>query len=1131
MCVSLGYSTDNIMSYPSVTSRLIIIVYLIRALCLSYVYLTLTKAQPMNDAEESRVIAVRSKVHQDTVPSLPYGTFFKKVDVLDLSSSFWSHVFRIPQIKRPPMRQLRHLCYKIPPEFILKGKMERIYKAKGIFNETIRDWDQLTRIKDSFCSAYGNLHHMYNVLKSKTDKSGQVLYDNMKQLTLNKVPGTQKYDFVPDWADLNKNEQPQDVSGFTLGNFKDKRWKRFLDPIGEAFGSVFGLATKGDIEELSGNIKTLYENQKNMAGEFNTFKGDMLTVLDIHWDRMDHISQTLNETLYRVQLMDKRLTRQRIFNNIETYYNMIFLEILLESIAEYSVLQDAMTLYQNAIQNRIMAIAMLNQHYLSPELVDMEDLEKSLSQIEQVIANDFRPFKFAFKDLGYFFSVPSTTYLSDNDYLYVKIKIPLTVISSNYHVFELFSVPLQASNSSIHFTQISNLPSYFAVSETGDTYATFDQRFLQTCLGVKIKRCTMRRMEISTSVPSCVLGLFLQDSNMTAKYCQTDLLITSSLSEHALDIGKGRFFLSMTTTGQRFLVSCAGARPRYVDSCSNCVISLGCRCNLKTANAFISASLQHCENVTTTSGLSKSYIPNLSWINRLENYTGEGKFNMTTHLDKDPIGLLPEMPLPKLTDVSAFMDKDNMVKTTLDQVLKQVKNREPISINKLQELSTTTRRFMFRLHHALPLGIAAVTWLSLLTFAMVTLSRKHSLLALSLKNINLTKAASIESKEASTASSLCLWYMTALLTIYICIQTARLIYNRRKKKYLSQKYYPLQDMEVVTTNVHLKLWTGFRMVILHMDRLCVPQHDLTVPEHETPIVIDIRPAMWDIILYVNWRDIALQHVSGMRIPLPQLVKIPKKIRHLVHAITHDNEYQASLLLRTGPQQSECKLRVLNVEDPEHELLSDLPRTMKYPVDMRDPSVANLTGPSRTLSFLRRIPLPSAIGNKVQLFQGRLFGNNNDPENLALGRRPTSVPDRTPSPPHISGRPSRHIHRPIPRAAPRPIPGSAARPPLRPHPKRRTPTSQLEQRKEVWPGRSKHPKLDLSLPVDGPTLVPQTNFVRQSAFKPVAKKARAITSTFTLHDHDPDSPPVTSTPSPHEFKKPTFPSVEDIEDLD
>ena len=875
----------------------------------SLIFLHLHIVKGITAPSDLRIGQLARQVKLNSVESLPFGVVMKKVSILDLSSSTWPHVFKIPHLPKPPHRKLKKLCNRVPPVQTLYVDIPS--HEKTTFGQDL--YASLIHKRDAFCDAVAVLDDMYSILLNKTQTRGDQLHDNMQHLTMNRIKEPSEDITFPQWNGY--------LHKFSRGRHDDRHYDRhrhkraILGFVGEIAGGFFGLATEDDVNQLAEAVNTLNENQIAVKKEFDVFKGQMLSVLNLHDKRLDTFADTLNKTLDKMQLMARLIRRSHAIQQLETLYDRFFLETTLEAIAEYSVLQNAMTLYLSSIQDRITALGWLNQHYLSPELVGTNDLRKALRRIQPVLQSQYTPFKFAFPNFNYFYSVPSTSYMSDDKYLYVQIKIPLTVLASNYHVYEIFSVPMRASKGQTHYTQLTSLPQYAAFSIQGDTYTTLDQRFLNTCLGIGIKRCSSRIMEVSTAVPSCVLGLFLQDANMTAKYCHTDLIMTNSLAEQALDLGHGKFFLSMNTDGQNWVINCADARPQTIEPCTSCVVNLGCRCNLKTASAFISASLQECQQLTTTSGISKQYVPNLAWITRLQNFTTVNmkRYNMTSRFHDDPAGFLPELPLPDFADVKEYMERDARITTELDTVLQQVQEHKPVYISKVQEFTSRTQWFFLKYHHALPIALAAVSWLLVITVAFVLLTKHHIGIVAIIKQMQSTEAAPLDTSSDSMVihpQAICIWYIATILTCYIGIQLGKIFYRFFRKRFTEIKHYPRHSTDAVKTEILLKLWTGVRMVILPIDQLCVPNHDLQVKSDERNAVdFKIRSDLWNMRLLANWSTNKLQHKEGLGIPLPIMIKIPRKLNQLVCSILRGESYAAALLLRTGPTQMEHKFAV------------------------------------------------------------------------------------------------------------------------------------------------------------------------------------------------------------------------------
>ena len=854
---------------------------------------------------EKRVRTIQKQVTLSNVQSLPFGIHLKKVTVLDLSAAVWPHVFKIPHLPMLPRRRLKQLCARIP-------SITAAFRAVGgsIAGKLSLEVQRMIKTKNHFCAAYEQLDTLYQVLHNQTANMGNRLYHNMMDLATNKVTGAFTEPLKGNWqGDVESMD-------WTFGNSTLIRHKRQLDFIGNVFGGFFGLATQEDVEALQRAVTTLYQNQAAHKKAFETFKDDIGSVLDVHWGRMDLLSTTLNDTLLRLQRLDRTVFDLQKHNTMRHALAEVYRLIIVESIAEYSLLQDVTMMYVNAIQNRITAISWLNQHYLTPELVDTLDLKRAYDYILPILNDQYAPFRFAVTDHNYYYSVPSTSYTSDSHFLYVQIKIPLTVTASHYHVFEVYSVPMKAGDSKYHYTQLKNLPKFVAFSIHGDTYTTFDQRFLNGCVGKGIKRCDSRVMEVSTGVPSCILGLFLQDLNMTTEYCETDLVMTTSLADQALDIGKGQFFVTMNPLDQQWVINCPNSRPRTLEPCTSCVISLDCRCNLKTTSAFISASLQECSEVQTTSGLNKTFVPNLSWLTGLEaaNISTFRDYNMTTRLLHDPMPDTPTLPLPDFSDISEFTSKESEIRTSLDQVLKQISHKEPVYLTKLQEFHTKTRWYFFKIHHALPLSLTALTWCLILTLVFVYFGRQYCGLVAVLKNLQTSGATPIHSEQQSTPTiEICVWYITIMLTFYISATFIFVIYKQWTKHCRDIRHYPRHSHDAVTTQIYLKIWNGVRTCLLEADELCVPLHDLNmhIDQSEKPelVCLNLRYSVWKVRMQCYWAKNKLKHKDGMTIPLPEYIKVPRKIQHLAYQIMKDKNYMAAIVLKTGPMQATYNLAI------------------------------------------------------------------------------------------------------------------------------------------------------------------------------------------------------------------------------
>ena len=420
-------------------------------------------------------------------------------------------------------------------------------------------------------------------------------------------------------------------------------------------------------------------------------------------------------------------------------------------------------------------------------------------------------------------------------------------------------------------------------------------------------------MESSTLVPSCVLGLFINDSDMIKRYCTADFILTPSLPETAIDIGHGNFFISSMNTSAHWTISCSGRKPRALLSCRSCIIALDCRCNLKTPNSFISASLDNCPDATSSSGLTKTFVPNLTWLQSLPNSSVNYTKIVTQQLaDSDPADYIVPYPIPTYDDVASFMEFDKEIRTGLDLIMTQAESQKPIYVSKFQKLSEEAGFLTFRMNHAIPLALAGLAWNAVITFILITLFKRGAP-AMFLGSFGKSVTGAPVSPQAATSpQSFCLWYIAILLSAYIVfVLLLKYLKHRKAKRCVGDDHYPVKTHDQISTEVFLKFWTPFRLAVVKIDHILAAQHDLTLatsdtrPKQTVYITYDFR--LYNTILLCNWSNNILRHKTlNIQIPLPESVSVPRSVRHCLIQILQ-KDFQMSLILKTGPDQTEISL--------------------------------------------------------------------------------------------------------------------------------------------------------------------------------------------------------------------------------
>ena len=161
----------------------------------------------------------------------------------------------------------------------------------------------------------------------------------------------------------------------------------------------------------------------------------------------------------------------------------------------------------------------------------------------------------------------------------------------------------------------------------------------------------------------------------------------------------------------------------------------------------------------------------------------------------------------------------------------------------------------------------------------------------------------------------CLWYIAITLTLYVIAVAVYRASRYKKKQLVADSHYPIDKHDQASTDVYIKLWTPMRLAIVKIDHILTPQDNLTVqgaagPYKKPAVVITSRRSWRDMFISVVWQYVIIKHdQTNMYIPLPPTIKIPKSVQTTLESIL-EAEFDASLILKTGPDQREVNLKVI-----------------------------------------------------------------------------------------------------------------------------------------------------------------------------------------------------------------------------
>ena len=362
-----------------------------------------------DDFEEMRLSNITRILEDSEVETLTYGVYLKKVDMIDLASSTWTHIFRVPRLPAPPERQLRQICNAIPQvhqvQRFFRIAMKSYKVPYYVFNAEV-----FNRTRNIFCSSLGQLTSTYTTLMNYTQAKNTDLYLNMMSLITNRID---QEDHIP-VANWTKPTQDVDDIYLDLEHINGTRLRKkrgLFDFMGKVGKLLFGLSTEDDVENLQDDVTALKLNHINLRHQFRAFHNEMRSVLDVHWDRMDLITSVVNKTMQSVFELQELHKNQAINRYINQIMTGIYFHALMEVIGQLTVTHQALQEYQGIMRDRILGLIRINEQYLSPEMVSVQDLEKALAHIQLILQEYYVPFRFAFNN-------PELFLYSSNHFIY-----------------------------------------------------------------------------------------------------------------------------------------------------------------------------------------------------------------------------------------------------------------------------------------------------------------------------------------------------------------------------------------------------------------------------------------------------------------------------------------------------------------------------------------------------------------------------------------------------------------------------------------------------------------------------------------------------------------------------------------
>ena len=307
--------------------------------------------------------------------------------------------------------------------------------------------------------------------------------------------------------------------------------------------------------------------------------------------------------LHNATLMDLNNINERVNyleNSQQTTYNFF------GAIEQFKGRAES---HLNFIQNFILGVNTLFTGYISPSLIDFNEIVKVIDYVKNKLAqhsltNSFK-FEVVNSNPAFLYQLKDIVFMRTENYIIVTIKIPVSVsesLLSVYRVDKLYLGSSQKLNSSV---TIESLPDFIAVtSQTGerDYFTELSVSEYATCRGSNIRICSNTRSLRTFNQLTCSIALYLNNIEKILELCDMSYEHENTPST-AIKIGDSKYLIHSNEYGPSItwelvcpFVSSNQDAITQIASCNTCILNIPCGCELKTNFFIIPLQISDCQN-------------------------------------------------------------------------------------------------------------------------------------------------------------------------------------------------------------------------------------------------------------------------------------------------------------------------------------------------------------------------------------------------------------------------------------------------------------------------------------------------------------------------------------------------------
>ena len=396
--------------------------------------------------------------------------------------------------------------------------------------------------------------------------------------------------------------------------------KGFLASFGRAMSGLFGQPTYDDIKIIDKHI-CLVSEQIELEAEEIQRTTDTLESFSIAVDNRINAIQEGQVFLYHDikhtndQLIKLSLSVQNATTHLEKRLNLAIASNALVMKIEQAMQmnRDILSSMRTALERFQSSINILMSGRLPSTLISYNTLDKILLHVGNEILK--YNMKIVNKNPMFYYLQENIVFTRSMNKIYIMVNIPVYALGGLLQVYRIDVHNLPVNENTPGGSKIVGLPDFIAVTEDANYYVEMSAADLSSCIGEKILTCSSEKSLRSFTALTCAAALFKESNVDIDNLCDFRYDSNPSVS-FATKITNNTYLVHAQKFGPqyRWSVDCSyiGERKKKtIDSCQNCVVTLGCGCSLTAQNEFlIPAQLNDCPfSFKSTSSYLEGYEP------------------------------------------------------------------------------------------------------------------------------------------------------------------------------------------------------------------------------------------------------------------------------------------------------------------------------------------------------------------------------------------------------------------------------------------------------------------------------------------------------------------------------------------